>query len=118
MTEATEHTHRDLSVIVVSDARRQGKITKVSIKKEAELKYWVLEPSDIKSLEERGTSLAVQWLWLHTLTAQGPGSTPGWRTKIPQPCGKPKNDKKKRKRGWRIWKTDEQPVRQEKTRKW
>ena len=39
MTEATEHTHRDLSVIVVSDTRRQGKITKVSIKKEAELKY-------------------------------------------------------------------------------
>ena len=31
-----------------------------------------------------GTSLAVQWLGLHGLTAEGPGSIPGWGTKIPQ----------------------------------
>ena len=29
-------------------------------------------------------SLAVQWLGLHAFTAEGLGSTPGWRTKIPQ----------------------------------
>ena len=31
-----------------------------------------------------GTSLAVQWLGLHTFTAEGARSIPGWRTKIPQ----------------------------------
>ena len=31
-----------------------------------------------------GNSLAVQWLGLHALTAEGPGSIPGWGTKIPQ----------------------------------
>ena len=32
-----------------------------------------------------GNSLAVQWLvGLCALTAEGPGSTPGWGTKIPQ----------------------------------
>ena len=28
--------------------------------------------------------LAVQWLGLHTLTAEGPCSIPGWGTKTPQ----------------------------------
>ena len=28
----------------------------------------------------------VQWLELHTFTAQGPGSIPGGGTKIPQPA--------------------------------
>ena len=31
-----------------------------------------------------GTSLAVQWLGLCTSTAEGPGSIPGWGTKILQ----------------------------------
>ena len=31
-----------------------------------------------------GNSLAVQWLGLHTSTAGGTGSIPGWGTKIPQ----------------------------------
>ena len=31
-----------------------------------------------------GSSLAVQWLGLHTLTGQGAGLIPGWGTKIPQ----------------------------------
>ena len=31
-----------------------------------------------------GNSLAVQWLGLHALTAQGPDSIPGQGTKIPQ----------------------------------
>ena len=30
-----------------------------------------------------GTFLVVQWLGLHTFTAEGMGSIPGWRTKIP-----------------------------------
>ena len=33
----------------------------------------------------KGNSLAVQWLGLHTLTAEGPGSIPGWGTRIPHP---------------------------------
>ena len=32
----------------------------------------------------QGNSLAIQWLGLHTLTAEGPGSIPGRGTKIPQ----------------------------------
>ena len=31
-----------------------------------------------------GNSLAVQWLGLHTSTAEGPGSVPGRGSKIPQ----------------------------------
>ena len=31
-----------------------------------------------------GNSLAVQWLGLCTSTAEGPGSSPGWETKILQ----------------------------------
>lgn len=30
-----------------------------------------------------GTSLVAQWFGLRTLTAEGPGSVPGWRAKIP-----------------------------------
>ena len=32
-------------------------------------------------------SLAVQWLRLHVFAAEGPGSIPGWGTKIPQAHG-------------------------------
>ena len=32
------------------------------------------------------TYLAVQWLRLHTFTASGNGSIPGWRTKILLAC--------------------------------
>ena len=32
----------------------------------------------------RGNSLVGQWLGLSTLIAKGPGSIPGWGTKIPQ----------------------------------
>ena len=35
-------------------------------------------------MNNAGTSLVVQWLRLHTPIAGGPGSIPGWRTKIPQ----------------------------------
>ena len=31
-----------------------------------------------------GTCLVVQWLGLHGFSAMGPGSIPGWGTKIPQ----------------------------------
>ena len=39
---------------------------------------------DAKIKRSIGTSLAVQWLGLRALTAKGPGSFPGPRTKIPQ----------------------------------
>ena len=39
------------------------------LKKTTQRRYW-------------GSSLAVQWSGLHTLTAEGPGSIPGWGTKI------------------------------------
>ena len=40
-----------------------------------------------------GNFLEVQWLGLSTFTAWGPGSMPGWETKILQAarCGKKKN---------------------------
>ena len=34
--------------------------------------------------EPSGNSLAIQWLGLHALPAEGPGSIPGQGTKIPQ----------------------------------
>ena len=43
----------------------------------------------------RGNSLAVQWLELHAFTAEGPGSIPGWGTKIPQAA---QHSQKKRKK--------------------
>ena len=44
-----------------------------------------------------GNSLAVQWLGLRALTAEGPGSIPGRGTKIPQvmPCSEKKKKKEK-----------------------
>ena len=46
-----------------------------------------------------GNSLAVQGLGLRALTAEGPGSIPGWGTKIPQAsqCGEKIKKKKKKK---------------------
>ena len=48
-----------------------------------------------------GNSLAVQWLGLHALTAEGPGSIPGRGTKIPQAVWhgqkKQKNNNNKKK---------------------
>ena len=41
-----------------------------------------------------GNSLAVQWLGLHALTAEGTDSVPGWGTKIPQAAVQPKEKKK------------------------
>ena len=43
-----------------------------------------------------GNSLVVQWLGLHAFTAEGPGSIPGWGTKIPQAMrrGPKKNNEK------------------------
>ena len=38
----------------------------------------------ISGLRHSGNSLAVQWLRLHIVPAEGPGSSPGWGTKIPQ----------------------------------
>ena len=44
-------------------------------------------------------SLAVQWLGLWAFTAEGSGSIPGWRTKIPKPCGIAPPEKKNN-----VWK--------------
>nr|XP_058938824.1 ubiquitin-ribosomal protein eS31 fusion protein-like [Kogia breviceps] len=44
-----------------------------------------------------GNFLVVQWLGLCTLTAEGPGSIPGWETKIPQ-ATRPKEKKRERER--------------------
>ena len=44
-----------------------------------------------------GNSLAVQWLGLCTLTAEGPGSIPVWETKIPQ-ASWPKEKKRETER--------------------
>ena len=38
--------------------------------------------------------MAVQWLGLHALTAEGTSSIPGGETKVPQPA-RPKEKKKK-----------------------
>ena len=46
-----------------------------------------------------GNSLAVQWLGLHTFTAEGPASVPRWGTKIPQAAqwrGEAKKKKEKK----------------------
>ena len=42
--------------------------------------------------DDIGTSLVVQLLGLHAFTAEGPGSIPGWGTKILQAAGVAKKD--------------------------
>ena len=42
-----------------------------------------------------GDSLVVQWLGLCVLTAEGPGSIPGWVTNPTGHAARPKNKKKK-----------------------
>ena len=42
-----------------------------------------------------GNPMAVQWLGHHTLTAEGAGSIPGWRTKIPQAALRGRTNKQK-----------------------
>ena len=43
--------------------------------------------TDKKQKTQYGNSLALQWVGLHTSTAEGPGSIPGWGTKIPHAHG-------------------------------
>ena len=50
---------------------------------------------------EESNSLAVQWLGLRTLTAEAPGSIPGWGTKIPQASRSKKNEVRKKLLGTR-----------------
>ena len=55
----------------------------------------------IATLEKKlqgGNSLAAQWLGLHTLTAEGPGSVPARGTKIPQSASEAKKQKKKKEK--------------------
>ena len=42
---------------------------------------------EIWEIDSGGTSLAVQWLKLHTSNAGSAGSIPGWGTKIPNATG-------------------------------
>ena len=53
-------------------------------------------PSDALKAEIQGNSLAIQWLRLCTLTAEGLGSIPGQGTKIPQAMRHGQKKKKKR----------------------
>ena len=41
--------------------------------------------------------LVVQWLGLHAFTAEGPGSIPGWGTRIPQALQHGQIKKKKKR---------------------
>ena len=59
------------------------------------MKIW----KTLKSIETKkpGTPLEVQWLRLTAFTAEGPGSIPGWGTKIPKLCSTARKKKKKEK---------------------
>ena len=56
-----------------------------------------MSPLKNKNCKTLGNSLAVLWLGLHAFTAKGPGSSPGWGTKILQAawCSWKKKVKKK-----------------------
>ena len=43
----------------------------------------------VKKKREGGNSLVAQWLGLCAVTPDGPGSVPGWGTKIPQAMAQP-----------------------------
>ena len=44
---------------------------------------WMYRVKEVEESKMSLTSLAVQWLRLHTLSAGGTGLMPGWGTKIP-----------------------------------
>ena len=56
---------------------------------------WWWELSKVRTNFFGGNSLAVQWLWLVTVTAQGPGSVPGQETKTPQAAWQGQKKRKK-----------------------
>ena len=55
--------------------------------------------------KKRGTSLEVQWLGLHALTAEGPGSTLVRELRSQEPRGAAEKKKRGKKRKNRIWRT-------------
>ena len=57
----------------------------------------------LQSLHCHGNSLAIQWLGLRAFTAEGPGSIPGWGTKIPQATQCGQKFKKQKKEVYIIW---------------
>ena len=62
-------------------------------------------------IKETGTSLEVQWLWLHAPNAGGTGSIPGCGTKIPHAI--PRGQKKKKKKEIKetaLWVVHEIPL--------
>ena len=55
----------------------------------AEIQKWIKQTRAKKNKtnkKEKETSLAVQWLWLRTPNAEGVGSIPGGKIKIPHAC--------------------------------
>ena len=64
------------------------------------MKIW----KTLTSIETKkpGTPLEVQWLRLTAFTAEGPGSIPGWGTKIPKLCSTARKKKEKRKASCRC----------------
>ena len=58
-------------------------------------KHFILQTPLLNFKRSWGNSLLVQWLGLRALTARGPGSIPGWRTKIPQDTWHGQKKKKK-----------------------
>ena len=53
-----------------------------------------------RNIFKEGTSLATQWLGLHTFTAKGLGSIPGRGTKIPQAV---QHSQKKRRKAKHVF---------------
>ena len=49
-------------------------------------------------MSQKGNSLAVQWLGLCALTAEGLGSIPGWGTKIPHAAQRDQKKRRKKKK--------------------
>ena len=59
-----------------------------------EFKNWLKKPHTHTHTHTKENSLVVQWLGLGSFTAKGPGSIPGWGTKIPQAMQRGQKKKK------------------------
>ena len=62
------------------------------------------------SQERRGTSLAAWWLRLCASTTRGPGSIPGWRTKIPQATRQKKKEREKARLYHQVAQEEKSPL--------
>ena len=64
------------------------------IYEKSKLGFFLLFLLAIKKQQRTGNSLVVQWLQLHTFTAEGLGSVSGWGNKIPQDTQRSPREKK------------------------